>query len=171
MKLITKKQIGKNTYTFEFEGKNLFDVTMESQKLSFPDKIENCANCGSDMLVLNARLAGKKGEFHYVEIKCQKCSATLEFGQRKDDKDTVFLKKVLFDGKKVPEWKVKGEDGEFYSLYEKKHNEKLEKNAEEFDEDAYFALLNKEEAISEYTAPKYISPNNSYTSKTKYRGF
>ena len=53
MQLSIKKKIGKNTYTFLVEGKTLYDVLMESNKLSFED-VEKCGLCGSDNIVLGA---------------------------------------------------------------------------------------------------------------------
>lgn len=98
MEMIIKKKVGKNSYTFVVNGDNLYQLTMESQKLSFGD-IDKCgcthkdgAICGSDNLILNARLA--KNKFQYVEIKCLSCKGALIFGNVADtDKNTYYLRK------------------------------------------------------------------------------
>jgi len=89
MQLFIKKKIGKETYTFTVEGKNLHECVMESQKLSFGD-IHNCGKCGKDNLILNARVA--QG-FKYTEIKCLSCKAQLVFGTPKAEVDTSYLRK------------------------------------------------------------------------------
>lgn len=90
MKLIINKQIGNKTYSFEVEGRNLFECIMESQKLSFSD-IPKCGLCQSENLILNARLA--QGKFKYVEVKCLNCKGQLTFGQKQDDADTYYLRR------------------------------------------------------------------------------
>lgn len=99
MKMTVTKKIGKNTYDFEFEGKNFYDVITESQKLSFND-VFKCGACGDDSLILNARKAQDK--FKYTEIRCLKCSATATFGQKQDDADVFYLRRN--EDKKI-EWK------------------------------------------------------------------
>lgn len=94
MQLFIKKKIGKQTYNFVVEGNNLYDVTMESLKLSFRD-IHKCGICGSDNLILNARKAQNK--YKYVEIRCMDCKAALVFGVKKEEPDTYYLRKK--DGK------------------------------------------------------------------------
>ena len=54
MEMFIKKEIGKNTYTFVVEGKNLHEMVMESQKLSFGN-VKTCGCCGKNNLILNAR--------------------------------------------------------------------------------------------------------------------
>jgi hypothetical protein len=96
MKLIIKKQIGKRVFHFEVEGANLYEVLMEKNKLSFPDRVAACGLCGSENLDLMARLAkNEKGKevYKYVYIKCIECSGELTFGQRQDDNQVFFLRK------------------------------------------------------------------------------
>ena len=90
MKIITTKKIGKNEYTFEFEGENLFESVIESQNLSFPD-VFKCGVCGGDNLRLNADYRGDK-KYKYTEIKCS-CGATVTFGQRADNDNVYFLRR------------------------------------------------------------------------------
>ena len=104
MQMYIKKQIGKNPYTFVVEGKNLFEMVMESQKLSFPD-VEKCGICGSNEIFLHARLAGEKNQFKYTEIRCKKCKAQLQFGQTQEDPNVFYLRKVQQGENKVFEWK------------------------------------------------------------------
>lgn len=89
MKMNVTKQIGKNKVSFQVEGDNLFDVVMESQKLSFGN-VEKCGICGSDDLELEAHIA--QG-FKYTSIKCKKCKASLTFGQKKEDPNTYYLRR------------------------------------------------------------------------------
>ena len=99
MKLITTKKVGKNEYTFEFEGENLHECIIESQKLSFPD-LYKCGVCSDDNLRLNAYVT-KEGGFKYTQVLCNKCRASLTFGQTKADPDVFYLRNA--DGKF--EWK------------------------------------------------------------------
>src|ERR1039457_72609 len=99
MQMFIKKIVGKNVYSFVVDGKNLHELVMESQKLSFED-IKKCGCCGSDSLILNARVA--EG-FSYTEIRCQKCRASLVFGVPKKEKDTVYLRK---NEDKTYQWKA-----------------------------------------------------------------
>lgn len=99
MEMFITKQIGKNKYTFVAEGKNLHQMVMESQKLSFGD-VKTCGCCGKDNLILNARVA--EG-FEYTEIKCLDCKGSLVFGVPKKEKDTVYLRKT--EDKKY-DWKA-----------------------------------------------------------------
>jgi hypothetical protein len=91
MKMSIKKTFGKNPYNFQVEGKNLYELAAEAQKLSFPDHIEKCGICGSDDLYLNSRFAQNK--YKYVEIKCKKCKAQLVFGCTKENPDVFYLRK------------------------------------------------------------------------------
>ena len=91
MEMIIKKQIGKTAYTFVVEGKNLHEVVMESKKLSFYD-VYKCGLCGDENLSLSAHVA--KGKFKYTEIRCNKCKASLTFGQTQEDPDTFYLRRV-----------------------------------------------------------------------------
>ena len=91
MKLITTKKIGKRDYTFEFEGENLFECVMESQNLSFAD-VYKCGLCGDDNLRLNSAVRGDK-KYKYTEVKCNKCGATVTFGQRADNDNVYYLRR------------------------------------------------------------------------------
>lgn len=100
MELFITKQIGLTKYTFVVEGKNLHELTMESQKLSFDD-VDKCGICGSNRLILNARVAGPK-KFKYVEVKCRSCKGALVFGNMTESPDTYYLRK---NEKKEFAWK------------------------------------------------------------------
>jgi hypothetical protein len=102
MQLFIKKKIGKETYTFTVEGKNLYECVQESQKLSFGN-IDRCGcpGCDSDNLILNARLAQKK--FKYVEIKCLSCKGSLVFGATQENPDVYYLRRDK--ATKKYEWK------------------------------------------------------------------
>lgn len=91
MRLTIKKQIGKQVYPFTFEGDNLHDVVMQSQKLSFGN-VYKCGICGSEHLALSAHVA--QG-YKYTEVRCldPKCRASLTFGQRREDSDTFFYRR------------------------------------------------------------------------------
>ena len=62
---------------------------MESKKLSFYD-VHKCGECGSDDLVLDAHVAQEK--FNYTTVKCNKCKASVNFGQQQKDKDVFYLR-------------------------------------------------------------------------------
>ena len=96
MKLTIKKQIGKNSYPFTFDGKNLHEVVMESKKLSFYD-VPKCGLCQSDNLVLSGHVA--QGKYKYTEIRCLDCKGQLTFGQTQEDPDTFYLRKDKNTGK------------------------------------------------------------------------
>ena len=100
MEMFIKKEIGKSVYTFVVEGKNLYDMVTESQKLSFGN-VKKCGCCGGDNLVLNARKAQDK--FKYTEIKCIECKASLVFGQTQENPDVFYLRK---NDKKEYDWKA-----------------------------------------------------------------
>lgn len=100
MELIIKKQIGKNQYTFIFEGKNLYEVITESQKLSFDD-VPRCGKCSSDNLILSSHQA--QGKFKYTEIRCLDCRSSLTFGQKQEDPDTFYLRR---NNNKELDWKA-----------------------------------------------------------------
>jgi|GEM_PF-2498013 len=106
MKMQMVKKIGNKEYTFIFEGNNLFDMVMNSQKLSFAD-VGKCGLCQSDNLTLRARRTGDTDGYKYTEIYCFACGATLTFGQRKEDVDTFFLRKREEGDRKVYDWKPK----------------------------------------------------------------
>ena len=90
MQLFIKKKIGQETYSFVVEGKNLYELVTESQKLSFGN-VDKCGVCGSDHLMLNARLAQKK--FKYVEVKCLECKGSLVFGCTTENPDVFYIRK------------------------------------------------------------------------------
>ena len=92
MQLSIRKQIGKTSYTFLVEGKNLWDLVMESEKLSFQD-VQKCGLCESDHLYLTAYKTKDDG-FKYVKVACAKCRASLAFGQPKINPDTYYLRKT-----------------------------------------------------------------------------
>jgi hypothetical protein len=99
MELFIKKKIGKDNITFVVSGKNLYEVQMEAQKLSFSD-VHKCGICGSDNLTLNARLARNK--YKYVEVKCWDCKGSLVFGCTQEDPDVYYLRK---NSNKSYDWK------------------------------------------------------------------
>ena len=90
IRMTINKKIGANVIPFEVSGENLFDVVMQSQKLSFPD-VETCGCCGSNNLYLEAHLA--KDRYKYVSVKCKKCKASVTFGVRQEDNNTYFLRR------------------------------------------------------------------------------
>ncbi|MES2732785.1 MAG: hypothetical protein V4714_13610 [Bacteroidota bacterium] len=90
MKMSIHRKVGKSTYHFQFEGKNLYEVVKESEKLSFPD-IHKCGLCGKDNIVLGTRHAQNK--YKYTFIRCQDCRAQLIFGQTKEDADVFYLRR------------------------------------------------------------------------------
>lgn len=107
--MFIKKQIGKTVYSFVVDGKNLYELVRESQKLSFPDVLV-CGMCGSDDLYLNSREAGTK-KFEYVEIRCKNCKCQLQFGKTQADSNVVYLRKrELKDGTRVLDWKKVNDD-------------------------------------------------------------
>src|SRR5574343_428184 len=91
MEMTVTKQIGKHKVTFIVQGKNLFELQMEAQKLSFYD-VPTCGECGSDNLYLNAYIT-TEDEFKYVKIICAKCKSSITFGQPKKSPDTHYLRK------------------------------------------------------------------------------
>lgn len=90
MQITIKKRIGRETYTFLCEGKNLHELVMESQKLSFQD-VDKCGLCQSDDLYLDARIVQNK--FSYVEIKCASCMGSVIFGRKMENQDVFYLRK------------------------------------------------------------------------------
>ncbi len=90
LRMTVHRKIGKRTYHFQFEGKNLYEVVRESEKLSFPD-IHRCGLCDKENIVLETRHAQNK--YKYTFIRCQDCRAQLVFGQTKEDADVFYLRK------------------------------------------------------------------------------
>lgn len=106
MKLTIVKVIGKREYPFEFEGKNLHECIMESQKLSFPD-VAKCGLCDSDNLRLNAYVTKEK-KFEYTNILCE-CGASVTFGQKQEDSSIFYLRR---DKNKKLDWEEREEDSQ-----------------------------------------------------------
>ena len=109
-KMKIEKKVGKRTYEFTVEGENLHEAVMESKKLSFYD-VHKCGCCGSDDLVLDAHVA--KGKFKYTTIKCNKCRASVNFGQQQEDSNIFYLRtrdKVDGTGKEV-DWNAPSDGG------------------------------------------------------------
>lgn len=100
MKIYDKKKIGKRVYSIVGEGANLFECGYELSKLSFGD-VDKCGVCGSDNLILNARISGVK-KHKYVEIKCLSCKGAVVFGKMQENPDVFYLRK---NDKKQPDWK------------------------------------------------------------------
>lgn len=88
-KMKIERKVGKRTYEFTVEGENLHEAVMESKKLSFYD-VHKCGCCGSDDLVLDAHVA--KGKFKYTTVKCNKCKASVNFGQQQEDSNIFYLR-------------------------------------------------------------------------------
>jgi MinD superfamily P-loop ATPase len=101
MQLSIRKQIGSTSYTFLVEGKNLFDMVLEAEKLSFGN-VKECGLCKSESLYLTAYETKDEG-YKYVKIVCSNCKASVTFGQPKKSPDTFYLRKAD-DGKL--EWKT-----------------------------------------------------------------
>ena len=91
LKMTIARKVGKTTYDFQFEGKNLYEVVKESEKLSFPD-ISKCGLCNSANLQLGTRHAQNK--YKYTFIRCLECRAQLVFGQTKEDSDVFYLRRT-----------------------------------------------------------------------------
>lgn len=109
-KMKIEKKVGKRNYEFTVEGENLHEAVMESKKLSFYD-VHKCGCCDSDDLVLDAHVA--KGKFKYTTIKCNKCRASVNFGQQQEDSNIFYLRtrdKVDGTGKEV-DWNLAPADG------------------------------------------------------------
>lgn len=94
------KKIGRKSYTFRFDGRNLMEnLRDESNLLSFPD-VHKCGLCESDLLTLGYRKTKSDG-FEYIFVKCMKCRAELTFGNKKEDDNCYYLRK---DDNKQLEW-------------------------------------------------------------------
>jgi|ERR1035437_3784428 hypothetical protein len=90
IEMIIKKKFGKNSSTFVVAGASFHEAILESAKLSFGD-VEKCGICGSDDLYLGAHET-KEDSLLYAYVRCNKCRATLNFGQQKKDKNVVYLR-------------------------------------------------------------------------------
>ena len=102
-KMKIEKKVGKRTYEFTVEGENLHEAVMESKKLSFYD-VHECGCCGSDNLVLDAHVA--QDTYSYTTIKCNKCKASVNFGQQKKSPDVFYIRtRDNGQGGKEADWK------------------------------------------------------------------
>lgn len=90
MEMIFSKQIGKHKLTFSAEGKDLFEMVMQSQQISFQD-VYKCGLCGSDKLYIRA-YETEEDKYQYVKLHCAECRGTLTFGKAKKD-GSYFLRK------------------------------------------------------------------------------
>lgn len=100
LKLTITRRIGRKSYHFQVEGKNLYEVIREEEKLSFPD-IPKCKLCGKDNLTLGTRHAQNK--YKYTFVRCKDCSAQLVFGQTKEDADVFYPRR---NEKKEFDWHI-----------------------------------------------------------------
>lgn len=102
IKMKVSKIIGKRTYDFEVEGKDFHEVVLKSNNLSFDD-VSHCGLCSSVDLELDAYIAQKK--FKYVKVKCRNCRASVAFGNKIEEPDTFYLRKVMYsDGVRRLDW-------------------------------------------------------------------
>jgi len=106
MQLFIKKKIGNTVHTFVVEGKNLFELVEESQKLSFTN-VDKCGRCGYSDLALTSHVA--QGKYKYVEIRCNHCRAQVVFGRREDNPEVFFLRR---DKDKKLAWEAYNPDAE-----------------------------------------------------------
>jgi hypothetical protein len=60
-----------------------------SQFTQLPSK---CGHCESNNLALHHRVAGDKGQYDYLHIKCGDCGATGDIGQNETPKGNVFFR-------------------------------------------------------------------------------
>ncbi len=87
--MIIKKKFGRNASTFVLSAPSFHEVVLEASKLSFGD-VEKCGICSSDDLFLGAHET-KEESFLFAYVRCNKCRATLNFGQQKKA-DVVYLR-------------------------------------------------------------------------------
>ena len=87
MKIKTKKQIGDNYIEISVEDTSISNVLFELGKLNF-NGVKFCELCGSDHLTIGSHEA--QG-FKYFYIRCLKCQATVNFGEKKQG-GVVYLK-------------------------------------------------------------------------------
>ncbi len=88
MKLTITKTIGNKNYNFEFEGADLHECLMESQKISFYDLMK-CGLCESPYLRLFAYIT-KEEKYKYIKVMCEACKGGLTLGQSKADHAYYF---------------------------------------------------------------------------------
>ena len=92
MKLTIRKTIGNKQYSFCFEGADLHECLMESQKISFYDLMKcGIDGCGSPHLRLYA-YETKEEKYKYIKVMCSACKASLTLGQSKKDNAYYFRK-------------------------------------------------------------------------------
>jgi len=87
MKLSIKKKIGEEYMDITVESPNVFDCLFEIGKLSFGG-VDHCEVCSSKKLSLGSHTAQDND---YAYVKCLKCGATVNWGQRKKG-GVVYLK-------------------------------------------------------------------------------
>ncbi len=103
MQKVIKKRIGKDVHTFILDGDSLFDVLQKTQQLSFDD-VDVCGVCNSDDLELRSYTTKEDGH-KYIVVKCNSCRARLNFGQKKENPNVVYLRKRESSlGQKVLDW-------------------------------------------------------------------
>lgn len=90
MKITIKKKIGVSEYNFSFEGKDLWECLMESQKVSFYD-LTSCGICDSNLLRLYA-YETKEDKYKYIKVVCNSCKGSLTLGQSKKDNAHYYRK-------------------------------------------------------------------------------
>lgn len=91
MQMTFNKRIGDTMYNFVVEGKNLHELQMEAQKMSFRD-VYSCGLCKSERLYLRAYVTEKEN-FKYVLVCCAECKAHITFGQQTKDPDVFYLRR------------------------------------------------------------------------------
>lgn len=103
MFVLVKRKIGKETVAFGIEGESLHEAVKNSKNLSFYD-VHQCGICGSDNLELGAHVAQEK--FPYTYIRCRDCGGVVNFGQKMENPDVVYLRtREDENGNKVLDWK------------------------------------------------------------------
>ncbi len=151
MKLTIIKKIGRTEYPFTFEGNDLHEVLMESEKLSFGN-VNKCGLCDNEYLFLSAYIT-KEDNFKYVKISCPNCRASVTFGRKKENPDVYYLRKT--DSGELDWQAYKGEPSKpEISENDKIFYDKCSKLVEA-DSDNYFATLNAFEN-GKYTSAKAI---------------
>jgi hypothetical protein len=91
MQVSIDRTIGRQKYTFWFEGANLFETLQQTQHIGFQD-VGRCDLCGGVDLYFQAYVT-KTGGYKYVKIKCAKCRGTLTLGVAKES-GAYFLRKT-----------------------------------------------------------------------------
>lgn len=91
LQMMVTKKLGRRQFHFTVQGKNLHEVVVAYERLSFPD-LGCCALCGSGNLDLTARKS--QGKFEYTSVRCLDCRGGVDFGKRQEDADTFYLRKT-----------------------------------------------------------------------------